>query len=177
MFTERHWKETEIQATVRLTAVQNVNRTREELEAAVRRGWKGSLEDVWMCQQAGSGTRCGLQGALCDVNQPHKHLEQLSGAGNPLSTQKGATAEQRLLCQTGAEQGDFVWFANRHEERVYPGITALICSRAKFKLSSNTFWILNTSTWILCCFSANNDIRIIYKVTGWTMQNPAENIN
>lgn len=67
------------------------------------------------------------------IRPTHVGQEQLSGAG------LWSQPEKELLCQTGAEQGDFVWFANRHEERAYPGITALICRRAKFKFSRGTF--------------------------------------
>lgn len=62
-------------------------------------------------------TDVACRALCCDADQAHT-LRAAEWDGSVEPTRKGAAAEQRLLCQTGAEQGDFVCFAHRHEERV-----------------------------------------------------------
>lgn len=59
--------------------------------------------------------------------------------GQALEPTQEGEAGQRLLCHTGAAQGGFVCFANRHEQRVCPGTTALMYRRAKFKSNRGRF--------------------------------------
>lgn len=176
MHTEGHWKEIGIWATARIA---QLCKTPSAPERNWKQLWAEAEKAPWKmygCVSRQDQVTEGVCKALCcSANQDHTHRAAEWGRhwSQPKKERLGRgccvtqVLHKEALCAlpTGTSRG----FVLEPQHSCTGGWSSNPIAGA--------FWILNTPTQILCCFSSNNDIRIIYKVTGWTTQNPAENIN